>query len=119
MKDDSGLRNLACLDIGGSLIKAGLFKAPGDQVSVHKTATPGEDFGAFLVAVEQLLEELDAPYQALSISLTGVIDPVSGRLKCANIPCLDERSLGAELEQHLGMPVSLANDADCFALAEA
>jgi N-acetylglucosamine kinase len=48
-----------------------------------------------------------------------VVDPESGVLKVANIPCLDGRRVGAELSAALGLPVWVFNDADCFALAEA
>ncbi len=37
----------------------------------------------------------------------------------ANIPCLDGRTVAADLSAALGLPVWVYNDADCFALAEA
>ncbi|MGO7624498.1 hypothetical protein ACC687_42105, partial [Rhizobium ruizarguesonis] len=51
--------------------------------------------------------------------IAGVVDPDTQRLICAKIPCIHERTLGAELEAELGMPVMIAKDADCFAMAEA
>ena len=51
--------------------------------------------------------------------MAAVSDPDSGIITCANIPCIDGKLLGAELEASLGFPVVIANDADCFAVAEA
>jgi N-acetylglucosamine kinase len=48
-----------------------------------------------------------------------VVDPLTGRMRVANIPCLDGRAAAADLEGVLHRPVRILNDADCFALAEA
>jgi fructokinase len=40
-------------------------------------------------------------------------------MRNCNSVCLNGRALQADLEQSLGRPVRLANDADCFALSEA
>ena len=48
-----------------------------------------------------------------------MVDPASGRIKVANIPCIDGRRLADDLAAALGRPVLVTNDADCFALAEA
>jgi N-acetylglucosamine kinase len=40
-------------------------------------------------------------------------------IKCANIPCIDGRTLAADLSAALKLPVWIINDADSFALAEA
>jgi N-acetylglucosamine kinase len=48
-----------------------------------------------------------------------VFDPANGRIKCANIPCIDGRTLADDLSAALGLPVWIINDADSFALAEA
>ncbi len=45
--------------------------------------------------------------------------PGDGRIRNANSTWLNGRPLGADLEQALGRPVRLANDANCFALSEA
>jgi len=53
------------------------------------------------------------------LSLAAVSDPETGVITCANITCIDGRTLKAELETELNCPVIIANDADCFAVAEA
>lgn len=66
-----------------------------------------------------MLDEAGGHPECVAISITGVIDPETRRIKCANIPCIDGRELVAELERELHLPIKIANDADCFALAEA
>lgn len=107
------------LDIGGSGIKAAYADAPDAVTPVGRVATPLDDFDAFAGAITTALANAPRPARAVSIAITGVIDPETGRITCANIPCIDGRTLAADLEQRLGLPVFVANDADCFVLAEA
>jgi predicted NBD/HSP70 family sugar kinase len=48
----------------------------------------------------------------------GVLDPLLQTMKNCNTTCLNGRPLKKDLESRLGIPVVLANDANCFALAE-
>ena len=48
----------------------------------------------------------------------GSPSPATGLIRNANSVCLNGRPLQQDLEQALGRPVRLANDADCFALSE-
>ena len=106
---------IACFDIGGSAIRYAPFE---DRLGVPGSVpTPTNDFAAFVAALTGLIGAT-AP-AGVAISLSGVVDPADGRLQCANIPCLHGRAAAADLEAALGVPVWIANDADCFALAEA
>lgn len=49
----------------------------------------------------------------------GSLSPATGRIRNSNSHWLNDRPLGKDLDRHLGRPVRLANDADCFALSEA
>lgn len=111
---------IVCFDIGGSAIKSARALTPEDIRPFARVPTPLDDFEAFAAAIAGLIEEAEAPAgSGIAISITGVIDPQTSRIKCANIPCIDGRNLAHDLEQRLGRPVLIANDADCFALAEA
>jgi N-acetylglucosamine kinase len=108
------------LDIGGSAIKGAVAASPTELQPLGRVATPPNDFDAFVAAVAAMAAEAPTPPQApIAIAITGVIDPETGIIKCANIPCVDGRHLGAQLKARLSRPVLVANDADCFALAEA
>lgn len=111
---------IICFDIGGSGIKAALAASPSELTLLGRVPTPLEDFRAFVAAIRDLADGTAAPADApIAISITGVVDPADGIITCANIPCIDGRQLAAELSARLGRPVFVANDADCFALAEA
>ncbi|MBP0652252.1 ROK family protein, partial [Mycobacterium tuberculosis] len=56
----------------------------------------------------------------LAISTAGLVDPDTGVLTTAsNIAAIVGHRLAGELSAALDRPVKVANDADCFALAEA
>ncbi|WP_061938178.1 ROK family protein [Aureimonas sp. AU22] len=111
---------IACFDIGGSAIKAALARSPADIEILGDTPTPRHDFDAFADLLDEAIARGGLPDGApAALSITGVVDPASGAIKAANILCIDGRPLGADLSRRLGRPVLVANDADCFALAEA
>ncbi|WP_284165771.1 ROK family protein [Frigidibacter sp. SD6-1] len=106
---------IIAFDIGGTQIRAAEVRAPGVLDPVRSWPTPGADFAAFV----GVLREAAAGADRVHLSIAGIVDPVTGRARVANIPCLDGRPLARDLEQLLGCPVLIANDADCFTLAEA
>ncbi|WFU47668.1 ROK family protein [Sinorhizobium terangae] len=110
---------IICFDIGGSAIKGAITHSPERIFPLPRRTTPLNDFRRFVATLESVLDEAGGLPQRVAISITGVIDPQTRRIKCANIPCIDGRELAAELEAALHLPVVIANDADCFALAEA
>lgn len=111
---------ITCLDIGGSGIKGAVARSASDISMLGRLRTPLEDLDTFVGAIKEMLALSPAPAGSpVSIAITGVIDPESEIIKCANILCIDGRRLGPELAERLGRPVLVANDADCFALAEA
>ena len=111
---------ITCLDIGGSGIKGAVARSASDISMLSRVRTPLDDFDRFVAAIHEVLALSPAPAGSpVSIAITGVIDPESEIIKCANIPCIDGRRLAPELSERLGRPVLVANDADSFALAEA
>lgn len=111
---------ITCLDIGGSGIKGAVARSPSQIDVLGRLRTPLDDFEAFSGAIGEILALSPAPAgSTVSIAITGVIDPSTGVIKCANIPCIDGRTLAADLSARLERPVVIGNDADLFALAEA
>ena len=110
---------LACFDIGGSFIKAAMARKPGDILETGKAPTPLKQFGPFVSAIARLIGSMPEKPKAVSISTTGVIDPQTGMMTCANIPAIHGRRFAADLSAALSLPVFAANDADCFAMSEA
>ena len=108
---------ILCADIGGSFIDFAAVR-PGGKLE-HRTAvpTPVNDLTAFVDALVELCRPW--PEVPLHIAIAGVENPETGIVHAANIPCLKQASLGEFLQAKANRRVLIANDADCFALAEA
>jgi N-acetylglucosamine kinase len=109
---------IICIDIGGTAMKGAAAYSAEDIRPLERIATPAHDREKFEAAIGGMLAVHPAA-EAVAISTAGVIDPANGRIKVANIPCIDGSELQADLEARYGLPFLIANDADCFALAEA
>lgn len=106
---------LTCFDIGGSRIKPGFAPAPGQLMPGDAFATPG-DFTGFVAGLARCVVPGS---RGVSIAVAGVMAPETGVMQAANVAAINGRALVVELRAALGLPVWVANDADCFALAEA
>lgn len=111
-----GVQMILCFDIGGSRIKAAIW-AQGGLTHLGDTPTPAQDLDAFVAALRRFVP--GGAVTGIAISIAGVVDPSSGRIKVANVPCIDGRALADDLGAALGLPILVLNDADCFAMAEA
>jgi N-acetylglucosamine kinase len=111
---------IPCFDIGGSEIRAALADPDGGLAPLGRRPTPRGDLEAFVAAIAGFLRAGGTPATTpAAIAIAGVVDPETGRLTCANIPCVDGLRLASELSSRLGRPVAVHNDADCFAVAQA
>ena len=110
---------IICFDIGGSFIKGAVARAADDISPLAPRPTPLDDFDAFVATLIGVIAASGIRPERIALSITGVIDPETGTATVANIPCIHGRTLRADLEAVLGIDVLIANDADCFALAEA
>ncbi|MBB4009933.1 ROK family protein [Allorhizobium taibaishanense] len=110
---------IVCFDIGGTTIKGAIAYSPEDIRPVPRQPTPGDDFEAFVDVLRSVISEAEDAPLCVSLSICGVIDPDTRRAIVANIPCIHGRLLQQDLETALGLPVLIANDADCFVIAEA
>lgn len=111
-----GAGMILCFDIGGSRIKAALAQ-DGALRPLGEAPTPAADLAAFLAVLAGFAAGCGV--HGVAVSIAGVVDPDTGRIKVANIPALDGACLAALLGDAMGLPVIVLNDADCFALAEA
>lgn len=107
---------LRCIDIGGSKIVAADVSSLGDINNLVRVRTPVNDFEQFTESLRRLCS---ADLSPISISIAGVIHPLTGVARSANIPCITGRVLSSKLSACLRRPVNVINDANAFALAEA
>ncbi|MEZ4941567.1 MAG: ROK family protein [Saprospiraceae bacterium] len=69
--------------------------------------------------VDQLKKETGLQPAQIGIGHPGALDPQTGVIKNSNTQALIDKPFDRDLAQKLGVPVRLANDANCFAVAEA
>ncbi|MFS3133764.1 ROK family protein [Gluconacetobacter sacchari] len=107
---------ILCADIGGSFIDFAMVHPDGRTDHRRAVPTPVDDAPAFIGALAALCAPW--PDMPLHIAIAGVECPDTGIIRAANIPCLQTLPLAARLRGETGRIVRIANDADCFALAE-
>lgn len=104
-------------------MKFGLARPGGVVTQVDQVPTPSRSWPDFVAALADLCARHADPQDdtaTLAISTAGLVDPDTGVLTTAsNIPGIVGHKLAYELTAALGRRVKVANDADCFALAEA
>jgi N-acetylglucosamine kinase len=114
---------IVCFDIGGTAIKGAVAYSAEDIRPFPRQPTPLHNFDAFVATLASVIVEAEAQAgkraECIALSIAGVIDPDTSNAIVANIPCIHGRPLQADLERALNLPVVVANDADCFVLAEA
>jgi fructokinase len=109
------------IDLGGTKIEAIAVSPTGAEIARRRVPTP-RDYVASLDAIADLVGELERAAGAagtVGVGIPGAVVPQTGLVKNANSTWLNGRPLGSDLEQRLGRPVRLMNDANCFALSEA
>ena len=109
------------VDFGGTKIEAAALDAAGHVLARVRRPNP-RDYPAALETVRELVAEVAAtagPCDRVGVATPGSISPRTGMIRNANSTWLNSRSFQPDLERVLGMPVRLANDANCLALSEA
>ncbi len=110
------------IDLGGTKIEGILLDDRGDIIDRKRIPTEqDEGYTAIVDRIVDLTRSLLKKGTSVPVGICtpGAIDPDSGRLKNSNTFCLIAQPLKEDLEERLGIPVYMENDANCFALAEA
>jgi glucokinase len=117
-------RPVLAADVGGTQMRAALVDAEGRILLRRSVPTPAEaDVPASLIDLIATMAAEDAHGTASHavVGLPGAVDYAAGRLLWApHLPAQWPDQLStAGLTAHLGLPVSIANDADLAAVGEA
>lgn len=115
------------IDLGGTKIEGALLEVEGNNFkTIERLRLPTEKekgyehiVGQIKKVINQLEESTNIKITALGIGTPGTLDPSSQTMKNSNATCLNGQTLKADLKKVLGIRVEMANDANCFALAEA
>lgn len=126
----SGVHNPCVLwgvDLGGTKTEVAVLdpdrlNSPLLRRRVDTPAAEGYDavVNAIASLVRECAEALGTPIPSkLGMGTPGTTEPTTGLLKNSNTICLNGRPLQGDVARALGCEVLVANDANCFALAEA
>lgn len=109
------------VDLGGTKIEAVLLDENFNVIKRKRILTPQNDYQKILDSISSLVKELSENTfdYSLGICTPGAISKQTGLIKNSNTQCLTGKSLKEDLENKLDKKISMENDANCFALAEA
>lgn len=115
------------IDLGGTKIEGVVLEQAGGEFQVlRRRRIPTEKekgyehiIGRVDVLLRMLAEETGIKPQRVGMGTPGTLDPKAQTMKNANTTVLNGRTFKKDLEAATGVYFELANDANCFAVAEA
>ncbi len=114
------------IDLGGTKIEAVCMEKldPSSIISRQRIPTEADKGYQHILAqieklIDQVSEEANTRPELIGIGTPGTLDPFSNTMKNSNSTVLNGEPFKKDLEDRLGIPVHMSNDANCFALAEA
>ena len=113
------------IDLGGTKIECVVLDSENNLSVIIRKRVPTEADKGYQHIVNQIVklvnlvsEDLGETPVKIGFATPGVLDPETQLMKNCNTVCMNGQPMNQDLEKALGIPVKLANDANCFALAE-
>ncbi len=131
MTSEPGTRAYVGIDLGGTKTEVVVVRAhdlAGDELPSpifrKRAATPAGDYRGTVTLVASLAREAmaalpGADVLAIGLGTPGARSRATGCMKNCNSTVLNGMPLYEDVAGELGRPLAMANDANCFALAEA
>ncbi len=117
--------NLWGLDMGGTKIEGVILKSKVEPEVLFRTRIPTEADQGYDHILEQVKKLFDLMVghigykpRRVGIGTPGTLDPKTNVMKGCNTVSMNGKPMKADLERVLETSIEIANDADCFALAE-
>jgi predicted NBD/HSP70 family sugar kinase len=113
------------IDLGGTKAE-GVILGPGglnDILFRDRVPTGAENgyrhiLGQIALLVDMMEKKVGYRARHIGIGTPGTLDPARRTMKGCNSECMNDQPMKEHLEEMLRLKVSIANDANCFALAE-
>jgi len=111
------------IDLGGTKIEGILLDENFNEITRKRIST-NQDHGydSVLKSISSLVQDLRTKSNSessIGICTPGILSKNTGLIKNSNTQCLIDKPLKNDLENLLEQKISMENDANCFALAEA
>jgi predicted NBD/HSP70 family sugar kinase len=110
------------IDLGGTKIEGIAMSDNGEELFRERVATPAGDYQATLQTISELVNLIETTLNekgSVGVCTPGAISPATGLLKNSNSVCMNAKPVYGDLSRVLNRDISIANDANCFALSEA
>lgn len=118
-------KHLWGIDLGGTKIEGVILEPGNTTTTICRMRIPSEAekgyahvTGQLTKLVEMMKASSGLVPEIIGMGTPGILDPLTQTMKNCNSVCLNGMPLKADMQKMLGIPVELANDANCFALAE-
>ncbi|ADB37632.1 ROK family protein [Spirosoma linguale] len=119
------MQNYWGIDLGGTKIEGVILSAPSpDAVIIRKRIDTEAHLGydhimsQIVRLIDMLKAETGLQPDRIGFGTPGTFDPARQTMKNCNTTVLNGRPMKQDLARLLNVPVAVANDANCFALAE-
>jgi len=113
------------IDLGGTKIECVVLDGDHQYDLLIRKRIPTEADKGYPHIISQIkkligmvAEEIGDRPVSVGFATPGVLDPETQVMKNCNTTCMNGQPMKRDLEEALGISVKLANDANCFALAE-
>ncbi len=113
------------VDMGGTKIEGAILKDSQNPEVLYRLRVPTESEQGYEhildqieLCIAQLKENSGMQPETIGFGTPGVLDPRLQTMKNCNTVVLNGKPLKKDIEKRLQMPIKLANDANCFAIAE-
>ena len=114
------------IDLGGTKIEGIVLEDKSSLNVIKRMRVPTEaakGYPHIIRQIHKLVETLTAEVgmrpRHIGFSTPGTLDPLTQTMKNCNTTCLNGMPLKQDLESLFGFAISISNDANCFAMAEA
>jgi len=118
------MQSLIGIDLGGTKIEIAVVDPIEGVTHKDRVPTPQNSYTAILDTICSLVDKtleqknLERPH-AIGIGIPGCLDPATKLVRGSNTVVTNGKPLQQDLQQRLGYPVHLQNDANCLAVSEA
>ncbi len=112
------------VDLGGTKIEGIIINTETEEILIRKRVPTeaAQGYRHILSQIKKLIDQLVADTgispEAIGFSTPGTLDPGKQTMKNSNTVCMNDQPMKKDLEEVLGVRIEMANDANCFALAE-
>lgn len=110
------------IDWGGTKMEVIALGIDGEERFRKRLPTPRGDYEGCIRTVTDLVaaaEQATGQTGTVGLGIPGSLSPATGLVKNANSTWMNGKPLDRDLEQALGRPVRIQNDANCLAVSEA